>query len=152
MKKRTLSALAIASMFAMSTLVSCGGEAPAEGGEATDSTEETTPAADEDTEAKEDEEETNETSDALPGEARFTDAGCVACHQVDQKIVGPALKDIAVAYADNSEGLAAFLNGEGEAIVDPAQAAVMTPQLENTKAMTEEERTELVDYIMSTAK
>ena len=69
---------------------------------------------------------------------------------MDKKTAGPAIKEIATAYADNKEGLAAFLIGEGEAIVDPAMAAVMAVNLEQTKAMTDEERAVLVDYIMST--
>lgn len=147
MKKRTLTAIAFASVFAITSLVSCGGEAPSEAtSEAV--TEEVTEAVEETTE--EVAEET--TVEALPGEAKFEESGCVACHQVQKKIVGPALKDIAAAYADNKDGLVLFLNGEGEAIVDPAQAAIMAPNLEITKAMSEEDRIALADYIMSTAE
>ena len=43
--------------------------------------------------------------------------GCVACHAVDRKIVGPAFKDIAAKYRGNNEGpakvTAQILNGGG---------------------------------------
>ncbi|MDN7124645.1 c-type cytochrome [Pseudidiomarina terrestris] len=31
---------------------------------------------------------------------------CTACHGIDNKIVGPAYKDVAAKYADDPEGLA----------------------------------------------
>ena len=90
-----------------------------------------------------------EGGDIEAGKDFFASSGCVACHQVDAKTVGPSLKDIAAAYADNKEGLAAFLKEEGEAIVDPAQAAVMQPQLAITKALPDNELNNVVDYILS---
>jgi cytochrome c len=85
----------------------------------------------------------------LPGKETFKTNGCVACHEPNRKVVGPALKDISAAYLDNREGLTAFLKGEGEAIVDPAQAAVMAPQIEITKAMEDADRDLIIDYILS---
>jgi len=96
------------------------------------------------------EEETpEEGGDLDAGKDFFASNGCVACHQVDAKTVGPSLKDIAAAYADNKDGLASFLKEEGEAIVDPAQAAVMQPQLAITKALSDDELNNVVDYILS---
>jgi cytochrome c len=37
-------------------------------------------------------------ANAFADEALFKKSGCVACHQVDKKTVGPALKDIAAKY------------------------------------------------------
>ena len=142
MKKRTLSAITFAGILAMTSLVSCGGESPSEA--TPEVTEEVTATAEVVVEA------TEMVAEDLPGSEDFAAAGCNACHQVNKKTVGPAIKDIAKAYSENREGLAAFLNGEGEAIVDPAMASVMAPNLEQTKAMSEEERSVLVDYIMST--
>jgi cytochrome c len=144
MKKITLSAIALAAIFTVTTLTSCGG------GESHEATEETTTeeVAVEETVVEEVVEETAAV-DTEAGKEKFTTSGCVACHQVEAKTVGPALKDIATAYADNKDGLVAFLNGEGEAIVDPAQAAVMAPQTEVTKAMTDAERNSIADYIMA---
>ena len=33
------------------------------------------------------------------GEALFSKSGCTSCHNVDKKVVGPSLKDIAAKYA-----------------------------------------------------
>jgi len=148
MKKRTLSVIAFAAVFAMATLTSCGGaekhteEAVTEEHATEEVVEETTE------EVAEEVVEETAAADTEAGKEKFTASGCVACHQVAVKTVGPSLNDIAVAYAGNEAGLAAFLNGEGEAIVDPAQAAVMAPQVEVTKAMTEGERASLAAYMM----
>ena len=83
-----------------------------------------------------------------PGEELYKKSGCTACHKVEGKLVGPSIKDIAVAYADEAS-LTAFLKGEAKAIVDPAQEAVMAPQLEVTKKMSAEDLKLIVDHIMS---
>jgi cytochrome c len=38
------------------------------------------------------------TGNALADEALLRKSGCFACHTVDKKLVGPALKDIAARY------------------------------------------------------
>lgn len=89
----------------------------------------------------------SETADR--GKKLFNDNGCLACHQLNTKLVGPSLKDISMAYTGNKEGLAAFLRGNGDAIVDPAQEALMQPQIPITQAMSDEELNAVVDYILS---
>ena len=37
---------------------------------------------------------------ALADDALLRKSGCLACHTVDKKLVGPALKDIAAKYRD----------------------------------------------------
>lgn len=86
---------------------------------------------------------------AEAGSELFTTSGCVACHQLEAKTVGPALKEIAAGYAEDAAGLTAFLNGESDPIIDVAQAAVMAPQVNITKAMSESDRNSIVAYIMS---
>lgn len=141
MKKITLSAIALSAIFTISTLTSCGG------GESHEAkTETSTEVA---TETATEKVEVAEVEVDLPGKETFKTSGCVACHEPNRKVVGPALKDISAAYLDNREGLTAFLKGEGEAIVDPAQAAVMAPQVEITKAMADADRDLIVDYILS---
>ncbi|MGE0561337.1 MAG: c-type cytochrome [Flavobacteriales bacterium] len=83
-----------------------------------------------------------------PGEELYKTSGCTACHKVEGKLVGPSIKDIAAAYVDEAS-LTAFLKGEAKAIVDPAQEAVMAPQLEVTKKMSAEDLKLIVDHIMS---
>jgi len=150
MKKRTLSILAFSAMFAFATLTSCGGEAEKHEEETTheevaeETHEEVAEEVVEETVAEE-----TAGGNAEAGSELFTSNGCVACHQVDTKTVGPALKDIAAGYTDNDAGLTAFLKGEGEAIIDPAMAAVMTPQIETTKNMSDDDRNSIVAYIMT---
>ena len=86
---------------------------------------------------------------ASAGEKLYSEKGCVVCHQLNTKLVGPAVKDIAAAYSGNKAGLTAFLKGEGKAIVDPSQASVMQPQIAITKALPAEELDAIVDYILS---
>ncbi|PIQ15289.1 MAG: cytochrome C552 [Flavobacteriales bacterium CG18_big_fil_WC_8_21_14_2_50_32_9] len=93
-------------------------------------------------------EEKTEVAEAISGKELYTAKGCVACHQLEIKTVGPSIKDIAAAYEGNKDGLIAFLKEEAEAIVDPAQAAVMKPQLAVTKALPTEELNAIVDYIL----
>lgn len=83
------------------------------------------------------------------GEKLFNDNGCMVCHQLNTKMVGPSLRDISAAYAGNKEGLTAFLRGNGDAIVDPGQEALMEPQIPITQAMSDEELSAVVDYILS---
>lgn len=83
------------------------------------------------------------------GEKLYSDKGCLVCHQLNTKLVGPAVKDIAAAYSGNKVGLTAFLKGEGKAIVDPSQASVMQPYIAITKALSAEELDEIVNYILS---
>ena len=83
------------------------------------------------------------------GEKLYKDKGCLVCHQLYTKLVGPSTKDITAAYSGNKAGLTAFLKGEGKAIVDPSQASVMQPQIAITKALPPEELEAMVDYILS---
>ena len=83
------------------------------------------------------------------GKSLFMENGCVACHQMDKKTVGPAIKAIATSYAGKKDDLVKFLKGEGKAIVDPAQFAVMQPNLATTKKLNDADLSALVDYILS---
>ena len=47
---------------------------------------------------------------AQDGEALFKSKPCAACHNVDMKMVGPALKEVAAKYA-GTEGAAELLAG-----------------------------------------
>jgi len=39
-------------------------------------------------------------------EALATKAGCLACHNIDKKVVGPAYKDVAAKYKGQGDALA----------------------------------------------
>lgn len=125
-------------------LASCGGNET--------KTEDTTPIVEE-TPVVEEEVIANDDAtveyDAAAGKELYTTNGCVACHQLDVKTVGPSVKEVATAYADNREGLTAFLKGEADPIIDPAQEAVMKPQLEITKKLPAADLQNVVEYILS---
>ena len=143
MKKLTYTAFAL-SIIVGATLSSCGGGAKEEKKETKTETTAEAPEAKEEVK-----EEATPVAAAVSGEDVFTSKGCVACHQADTKTVGPAIKEIGAAYADNKEGLIAFFKEEAEAIVDPAQAAIMKPQLAVTKALPAEELDALADYMIN---
>jgi len=83
------------------------------------------------------------------GQSVFQSKGCAACHQASADTVGPSLKKIAKAYAGKKEELIKFLKGEGKAIVDPNKFAIMQPQLNTTKALSDKDLEALVDFILS---
>lgn len=77
---------------------------------------------------------------------------CISCHQVDQKVIGPSIQEIAKIYKDKNANMVAFLKGNGEPIVDPGQFAVMKTNFAITQAMSDEELKALETYIYSHAK
>lgn len=93
-----------------------------------------------------------QTPEALGKEIFEGKGNCVACHQVDQKVIGPSIQEIAKIYKDKNGNMVAFLKGEGEAIVDPSQAAVMQANLEITKTFTDEELKAVEAYVYSNLK
>ncbi|NMH28320.1 c-type cytochrome [Flavobacterium silvaticum] len=74
---------------------------------------------------------------------------CTACHQPEQKIIGPSLKEIASVYKNRDGAIVKFLKEESEPIVDPAQYAAMKVNFTVTKRMTDEELQALEAYIYS---
>ncbi len=86
---------------------------------------------------------------AVDGAALFKSKGCAACHQATVDTVGPSLKKIAEAYAGKEADLIKFLKGEHKAIVDPAKFAIMQPQLNTTKALSDEELKALAEFMLS---
>lgn len=153
MKKRSFFAIGTSLMLTLA-VVSCGSETTEKVEEAAETTTKHVEVAEdfvEETKAVVIEEVAPEVTEevAISGSDLFMDNGCVACHQMDAKTVGPSIKEIGAAYAGNAEGLTSFMKGESDAIVDVAMAAVMAPQVETTKAMSDEERAALVDYFMN---
>jgi cytochrome c len=87
------------------------------------------------------------------GKELFNGKGaCIACHQVDQKVVGPSLQDIAKIYKGKNGDMVSFLKGEGEPIVDPTQYEIMKTNFAITKAMSDTELKALEAYVYSTLK
>jgi len=91
----------------------------------------------------------NQSETVKKGEKIFKDKGCVVCHQLDTKVIGPAAKEISKAYAGKKENLNSFLKGSSKSIIDPAQHALMEPQIAITKAMSDADRMAIVEYLLS---
>ncbi|WP_338151265.1 c-type cytochrome [Persephonella sp. IF05-L8] len=89
------------------------------------------------------------TTAQVDGQKLFNEKGCAGCHQASVESVGPSLKKIAEAYKGKEEELVKFLKGEAKPIVDPAKFGVMQGQISITKALSDEERKALADFILS---
>lgn len=100
---------------------------------------------------------TTEEAPAFPlaekGKEIFDGKGtCATCHKTDSKLIGPSLQDIAKIYKEKNASIATFLKGDEQPIVDPTQFEVMKANFALTKAMTDEERQSLEQYILSEGK
>jgi len=84
------------------------------------------------------------------GKELFEGTGnCFACHNPNQKIVGPTIIEIATIYKANKADMVAFLKGESEPIVDPSQYDVMKTNFAITKQMSDEELKAIEAYMYS---
>ncbi len=135
--KNYLKFLAVATVAI--SIASCG-DKKEEKTEVTVKTEETTPVNNEAAAAE-------QLAD-LGAELFYGKGTCVTCHKENEKSVGPSIKEIAGIYKEKGASIAAFINEESEAIVDPAQYEVMKANFTITKAMTQEERNALQAYMM----
>ena len=89
------------------------------------------------------------------GEKLFTEKTCVACHQLDTKLIGPSIKDIVKIYDEKGANMVQFLKGNTEAIVDtdPGQVAIMKANLDGfVKDLSPEELQALTGYMRNAAK
>lgn len=92
------------------------------------------------------------TPEAL-GKEIFEGAGnCASCHQPDQKVIGPSIKEIAKMYQDKNADIVTFLKGNADPIVDPSQFSVMKTNLPITQAMSDDELKAIEAYIYSNLK
>jgi len=84
------------------------------------------------------------------GEEIFKSKGCIFCHK-QGKSSGtiPSLPDLAKAYKGKKEQLIRYFKGEAQPIVNPQRAGTMKRQIMKTKAMSDSERTALVDFMLS---
>ncbi len=82
------------------------------------------------------------------GKNVFQSKGCAACHQPAADSVGPSLKKIAQAYGSVDE-LVKFLKGEAKPKVWPQKFAIMKPQLNQIKDLSEQDLKDMASYILS---
>jgi cytochrome c len=96
--------------------------------------------------------EVSQTPEQL-GKSIFEGKGnCVACHRIDEKLVGPSVQEMAKIYKTQNGDMVSFLKVEAKPIVDPSQYEEMKTNLALTKEMSDEELKGLEDYIYSTIK
>jgi cytochrome c len=84
------------------------------------------------------------------GQGLFEGKGnCASCHVLDQKVIGPSIKEIATIYKKQNASLIDFLKNDAKPIVDPSQYEVMKTNFVITKSMTNKELEALEAYILS---
>ena len=87
------------------------------------------------------------------GKTLFEGEGnCIACHQAEQKIIGPSLHEIATIYKEKNASIVSFLREESEPIIDPSKYDIMKTNFTITKSMNDEELKALENYIFSFSK
>jgi cytochrome c len=92
----------------------------------------------------------DKTATKISGKELFEGEGnCIACHQPEQKIIGPSIQEIATIYKDKNASIVSFLREESEPIVDPSQYEIMKTNFAITKSMSDEELKALEDYFFS---
>ena len=82
------------------------------------------------------------------GEAVFKDLHCAVCHKLETGKTNPSLKEIAQAYRGKQDQLIKYLKGEGESVIKPEKASMMKRYVDKTKALADEERKALADFIL----
>jgi cytochrome c len=93
--------------------------------------------------------EVSQTPEQL-GKSIFEGKGnCVACHKINEKLVGPSVQDIAKIYKAQNGDIVSFLKDDAKPLVDPTQYEVMKTNFALTKAMSDEELKGLEAYIYS---
>ncbi len=96
--------------------------------------------------------EVSQTPEQL-GKSIFEGKGnCVACHKINEKLVGPSVQDIAKIYKAQNGDIVSFLKDDAKPLVDPSQYEVMKTNFALTKAMSDEELKGLEAYIYSKIK
>ncbi|MFZ4672026.1 MAG: c-type cytochrome [Flavobacterium sp.] len=96
---------------------------------------------------------TNTIPDKVSGKELFENKGnCIACHQKEQKVIGPSLSEIASTYKAKNRSIVLFLKEESEPIIDPSQYDIMKANFAITKNMSDDELKAIEDYIYTFSK
>ena len=87
---------------------------------------------------------------ALADEALAKKSGCLECHSVDKKVIGPAYRDIAAKYRDDARARQALIEkvkkgGKGNWI----EITGGVPMPPHSALLSEAEISRLVDWILS---
>lgn len=88
-------------------------------------------------------------AEAAPeGDALFRSKGCLACHQVDSRVVGPSFREVAERYAtplDAGTDKVSYLAGRIRAGSQGVWGGIPMPP---NAALTEEETRQLAEWIL----
>ncbi|HHJ64634.1 MAG TPA: c-type cytochrome [Aquifex aeolicus] len=83
------------------------------------------------------------------GESIFNSKGCNACHKPDQDTpMAPSLKTIQGKYGGDVDAMVKYLKGQGSPKVWPEKAAIMNPQLDRLKGLSDSELKALAEYML----
>ena len=74
---------------------------------------------------------------------------CVACHLINQKVIGPSIQDMSKIYKAQNGNIINFLIHDAAPIIDPSQYQIMKTNFTITKAMTDQELKAIEAYIYS---
>lgn len=80
------------------------------------------------------------------------EGNCVACHQPEQKIIGPSILEIATIYKQKNASIVSFLREEREPIIDPSKYEIMKTNFAITEEMTDDQLKALEEYMLSFVK
>ena len=130
------------SIFGATTLTACGGDsaAPAPSTSAPASTA-ATPAPAAPAPAP--------VAEKADPHALMSSKGCIACHKVDAKFIGPSYQDVAKKYAGQADAKAYLTKKILDGGTGVWGAAIMTP---NKGRISDEELSIMVDWILAGAK
>ena len=92
------------------------------------------------------------TAEQLGKELFENQGNCAACHQPNQKVIGPSIRDIAKIYKDKNASIVDFLQGNADPIVDPSQYDIMKTNFAITKMMSDDELQSIEAYMRSDLK
>jgi cytochrome c551/c552 len=93
------------------------------------------------------------TAAAEDGGTIFKANGCISCHRpTSSSKINPSLTDIAQAYKGKEDQLLSYLKGESDPIVKPEKANLMKGHLKQTKALSDQDRKALADFLLSYGK
>lgn len=94
----------------------------------------------------------SQTPEQLGQEIFESKSNCVACHQPEQKMIGPSIQEIANTYKSKKGNIVSFLKGEADPLVDPDHFEIMKNNFAITKTFSEQELKAVEAYIYSYAK
>jgi cytochrome c551/c552 len=83
----------------------------------------------------------------VDGAAVFTSLKCGMCHKPDKKAAAISLAEIDQTYSDK-EKLLQFFKGEIKPLIESEKWGMMRPQLEKIKALPDEDKEALADYLL----